>query len=708
MLHIKKLYRHVLQSFIPVFAMTFTICLFIVLMQFLWKYVEEFVGKGLDLIILGEMFFYAALNLVPMALPLAILLAALMLFGSMGEKLELLAVKASGVSLLKMMRPLIIFIAFISIGAFFYQNEAMPRINVKFKTLLNSIRQKSLELNIPEGAFYSIDTRTSFYNVFVKQKDPLTGMLRGFILYDVKDFNNAQVIVSDSATIQMSENKDFLVLTMFDGQQFSLLDRKEDNSNRRQAQANNQNQSPKNNVKESFKTKKIIINFDGNFSRLDESGMEGSQLAKNLTELGVGIDSMRTRLDTLNTKDLISLNESYLEPFGREMTITENIIPETYTEQVIRKATEEKKENPLTEENKDFKLNIDSLIQTLRLTEKVQAWDKALNQAQMIKTNMNTYESVSVKNDLRKSIRQHHISWHQMFTLSFACIIFFFIGAPLGAIIRKGGLGMPVVVSVILFIVYYIVNNIGIKMARDGVWPEWEGMWLSTVVLFPLGAFLTYKSMKDSALFNAEAYGKIFRKVLRIESKVNNEDILIDIRKIPELDTLQPDQEMLKNFEVRPNDQLRDIAQNYERYGYNQQSQIVALSILKSRGETLIDTKIYYKNYALAEKEYLNMKKSSKLTFSGYILTLLLLIVYSIWKNDATQWLFIFSLIAYIVSFTRTIMYYTSYCKYLLKTTTSKSYATLAAGTIFYVWLHPYLKKKIDTELKKKEHIDYG
>ncbi len=705
MLYIKRLHRYALLSFIPVFMMTFTICLFIVLMQFLWKNIEEFVGKGLDLAILGEMFFYAALALIPMALPLAILLAALMMFGNMGKKLELLAIKASGVSLLRMMKPLIVLIIFISIGAFFFQNDAMPRINVKMQTLLNSIKQKALELDIPEGAFYEIGgSKNISYNVFVKTKNPETGMLYGFMLYDTKDYEKISVMVADSAKMMMSEDKTFFQLTMYDGQQFTKQSESntKTNTSRSERRRNGTNTNHSRYTKENFKMKRIIVSFDGNFNRVDESYMEMSQKAKNLTDLTYSIDSMQIRLDTLDTKDLMSLNESYFGPFGREMEITENVPVLPFADDALKRKEKEDRKSRITEENKNLIMDIDSLLATLRLSEKVQAWDRAANQSQLIKSNMDTYQSTGLKNDLNKSIRRHNVEWHQKFTLSFACIIFFFIGAPLGAIIRKGGLGMPVVVSVILFIIYYIINNIGIKMARDGVWPEWEGVWLSSVVLFPLGVFLTYKSMKDSDLFNAEAYGKIFRKLLRISSKVNNDDILVDIRNIPDIVNLNPDPEILSNFRERSNDQLKDIAQNYEHYGYDQENQIIALSLLKERGDTLIDTRIYIKNYEMAEKEYNNFKQSSRLTLPQYIFTLLLLILSMIWGHWLVQWLLIISVAVYAISFIRSITYYTNYCKYLLKKATTKSNALLALGALLYAWLYPYLVKQMDNELKKK------
>ncbi|MDD4605960.1 MAG: LptF/LptG family permease, partial [Dysgonamonadaceae bacterium] len=278
--------------------MTFVICLFLVLMQFLWKYIEDMVGKGLELKVLGEMFLYASLNLIPLALPLSILLASIMVFGNLGERLELLAIKSAGVPLLKTMKPLIILIIFISIGAFFFQNYAMPKIQVKFYSLLISIRQKSPELDIPEGVFYKdIDN----YNIFVEKKNRKTGMLYDVMIYDVsKGFNNMAVIVCDSASMRLSEDKLSLIFTMHHGQQFQNF------------QSDNLGSTKKSEdfvpySREDFKTKQMLVPFDANFNRMDDSVLEenvGSNwVSKNSAELKFSIDSMNLKMDSMNLVD---------------------------------------------------------------------------------------------------------------------------------------------------------------------------------------------------------------------------------------------------------------------------------------------------------------------------------------------------------------------------------------------------------------------
>lgn len=483
MLRIKRLYLYILQTFVPVFFMTFAICLFIILMQFLWKYVEDLVGKGLDTHVLAELFLYAALTLVPMALPLAILLASLMSFGNLGERYELLAIKAAGISLLRAMRPLIILMILICIGAFFFQNDIIPKINVKFRTLMISVKQKSPELDIPEGSFYSgIDN----YNIYVKTKDKETGTLRDVMIYDVsKGFDNMAVIVCDSAKMKMSSNKDYLQLNLYNGQQFANF--KQSGLGDR-ATVRNDKFVPYS--RENFKEKEVIIPFDANFNRMDEASMDGTQIAKNVSQLRASVDSLTIIVDSLNINDRkVMLKYTYLSYRNNYQIDTAKV----------------------QEDNLDYSYSLDSVLNSLSPSEKVSVYSEAMSRAEANKNDF-MFRSIS-KIDTQKKIRQHNVELQRKFTLSFACLIFFFIGAPLGAIIRKGGLGMPVVVSVILFIIYYIIDNLGYKMARDGVWDVWQGVWLSSFILFPLGVFITYKAINDSALFNADAYRNYYVKL---------------------------------------------------------------------------------------------------------------------------------------------------------------------------------------------------
>lgn len=474
-----------LRSFLPLFLMTFLICLFIVLMQFLWKSIDDLVGKGLEVHVIAELFFYAALTMVPMALPLAILLASLMTFGNLGERFELTAIKASGISLMKAMRPLIIFISFVAVGAFFFQNYVLPVAQVKMWTLFYSVRQKSPELEIPEGVFYD---QIQGYNFYVEKKDHDTGTLYDMMIYDVsRGFENSRIILADSGHLKLADDKAHLFLQLYDGEQFENL---KENTGGTPAHGNQPYR------RESFKLKEILLAFDAGFNRMDESGMRNQYVGKNIKELRATIDSVGQRVDSVGNIYAEALkNTPYLH------------LNRTETKEVDGKLVD----IPVAPVQLDRPIDIDSLFY-LSHPERTPAFlSQALSKAQRMKQEYE-FKSYSMQDD-RKTIRRHDIEMQKKFTLSFACLIFFFIGAPLGAIIRKGGLGAPLVISVFLFIVYYIIDNTGYKMARDGKIPVWEGMWLSSAILLPLGVFFTYKAVKDSAVFDMDAYKNLIRRL---------------------------------------------------------------------------------------------------------------------------------------------------------------------------------------------------
>lgn len=475
MLKIKRLYLFILKSFLPVLLMTFMICLFIVLMQFIWQHIKDFVGKGLEISVLAEMFFYAAMSMVPMALPLAILLASLMTFGNLSERFELLAIKASGVSLLRIMRPLIITIVIISIGAFFFQNNVLPTVQVKMWSLLYSMKQKSPALEIPEGVFYN---QIEGYNLYVKKKDNKKNMMYGVTIYDIsKGAENAMIIVADSGSLKFTDDKRFLFLTLESGESFENLKSQEGTATTVPYR------------REVFSRKEILIPFDASFNRVDESTMANKYVGKNITELKHAIDSMSLIVDSIGLK------------------IGEDLKNSSYYKIIERPTSSPAIQQKGSLENFD----LDNAYAAASIQQRENWTNRALSKARNIKQE---YEFKSYRADEQKnSIRRHEIEMHKKFTLSFACLIFFFIGAPLGAIIGRGGLGPSIVVSVVLFIFYYIIDNSAYKLARDGVWPVWQGLWLSSMVLLPMGIFFTYKAVNDSAVFNKDAYKNFFRKL---------------------------------------------------------------------------------------------------------------------------------------------------------------------------------------------------
>jgi hypothetical protein len=481
MLRIKKLDIFILKSFCMLFMGTFFICLFIFMMQFLWKYVDEMVGKGLEMNVLAQFFFYSALTLVPASLPLAILLAALITFGNFGERFELLAMKAAGISLLKIMRPLIIFISIICCVSFYFQNVIGPKAQTKLWTLLVSMKQKSPEVDIPEGVFYD---EIDGYNLYVKHKNRKTGMLYDVLIYNFeKGFENAQIIKSDSGRLEMTADKQHLYLHLYSGEQFENL----------KSQSMNQKNVPYR--REAFVEKHAIIEFNSDFNMVDAGFMSNQSNSKDMKMLQAGIDSMKVQNDSIG-------RTYYKEAMASTYKATSNTLSKADTIK-IESATL-------------GSYDVDSLFNVATLMQKQKIMSTAVSRAESAASDW-SFKGFNIS-QTENSLRRHMTSWHEKLTLSLACLIFFFIGAPLGGIIRKGGLGMPVVVSVLIFIIYYIINNTGYKMARDGKWIVWMGMWTSTAVLAPLGAFLTYKSNNDSVVLNADAYVNWFKKIAGIRS----------------------------------------------------------------------------------------------------------------------------------------------------------------------------------------------
>ncbi len=481
----KRLYSYMLQRFLPLLAMTFFICLFIVLMQFLWRFVDDLVGKGLSVSVIGELFFYAALTMVPTALPLAVLLASLMVFGNLGEKFELTAMKASGISLFRIMRPLIWLMVFIAVGAFFFQNNVLPVAQTKMWTLMFSVRQKSPEVEIPERSFYD---QIPNMNLYVEHKNTETGMLYGMIIYDLsRGLDNTRVILADSGQFNFTEDKTRLFLDLHSGEMFENM---RDNS----MGSGNSRYLPFR--REHFTRKEIYFPFDANFNRMDESGVRSLYVGQNIAQLRHSIDSISHQVDSIGNeyaRELLQNGSFGLSP----------------TKVVVRdgKSVSEPRRDVIMPEP----LDIDSLFVSPSPASAKTYISQALARAKRQKQDY-AYRSL-VLEEQAKLMRRHDIEMQKKFTLSFACLIFFFIGAPLGAIIKKGGIGTPLIISVLLFIVYFIIDNAGYKAARDGKLEVWQGIWLSTAALLPLGVFFTYKAVGDSAVFNVDSYRNFFMRL---------------------------------------------------------------------------------------------------------------------------------------------------------------------------------------------------
>jgi lipopolysaccharide export system permease protein len=488
---LKKLDIFILKSFSLLFAGTFFICLFIFMMQFLWRYVDDMVGKGLTVDVLAQFFFYASLTLVPASLPLAVLLASLITFGNFGERFELIAMKAAGISLMQIMRPLVIMLCFVCCLSFYFQNVIGPKAQTKLWTLLISMRQKSPELDIPEKAFYD---QIEGYNLYVDHKDRETGMLYDVMIYNFANgFDNAQIIRADSGKLEMTEDKQHLYLHLYSGEQFENL------------QSQNMNQKNVPYRREAFSEKHALIEFNANFNMIDEGFMTSQSNSKDMSMLQASIDSMTVLVDSLGGASF-----------------------KTTAKTNYKIHYESKEQDSIKVKEADLsQFDLDSIVNAMTPIERQRQLNSMLSSANNLQSDwaMKT-TTISMT---QTSLRRHMTAWHEKITLSLACLVFFFIGAPLGGIIRKGGLGMPVVISVLIFIFYYIVNNTGYKLARDGNWLAWEGMWLSTAVLAPLGAYLTYKSNTDSVALNIDTYKEVIKRLLGIRAvrNITRKDVVI-------------------------------------------------------------------------------------------------------------------------------------------------------------------------------------
>jgi len=492
---IKRLDMYVLRNFLGLFVLTLMVCVFILLMQFVWMHVRDLVGKGVEVSVLAEFFIYAVASVVPLALPLAVLLASLIAFGNLGEQVELTAMKAAGISLFRIMRPLVMAVLVICLGAFYFSNHILPVTQVKLWTLIFSLRQKSPELDIPEGEFYD---GISGYQIYVRHKNPKRGMLYDMMLYDyTKGFRDMTVMVADSGKIVFSNDNQYLMLHLYSGESFENLNRKQ-----QRATGTTKNIPYR---RESFVEKQILIDFNTDLNRMDESVLSDQHVSKNAWQLIHSIDSVHAlSVDKGNEQSLQMIDSRFL---GRDRHTTA-------VNEEIAEAHEQRKQ-AAAQKGEDWikAYNPDSLFASFTDEQKERVLAIAIERATAQRDQVD-YNAI-VLDDYQRYIRRHEVELHRKFTLAFACLIFFFIGAPLGAIIRKGGLGTPVIISVVMFIIYYIIDNTGYKMAREALWPCWAGMWLSSFVLLPIGIFLTYKAATDSALFNPEAWAKLFEPVIK-------------------------------------------------------------------------------------------------------------------------------------------------------------------------------------------------
>lgn len=487
----KRLHKFIISAFLGPFILTFFIVIFLLLMQFLWKYIDDLAGKGLEFSVIGELMFYAATSMVPMAFPLAVLMASLMTLGNLGENFELIALKASGISLPRIVAPLVVFCLILSLFAFLFANYLLPITNLKMTTLIVDIGNKKPELNIKEGVFFN---GIAGYSIRIGKKNYKTNLLHQLRIYDhTKGQGNNYVTVADSGYIKMTTDKRFLILTLFSGYNYNEIVDNQRPTYSKQTYPDR---------KDHFQRQEIRIKLEGfDLNRSDESMFKQSYKMLSIRQLRKMSDTIQLDID----QKVTALNKLILnyQLFRYKPAFANKKVPLDTLRYHISHDTLKLK--PCKD------LNIDSVLDRLTFYEQNSMNAEALNYAREVKTYI---FSNNINNDgaAKRKIR-YDIEWWRKFTLSAACFVFFFIGAPLGAIIRKGGLGMPVVISVLFFVLYYIISITFEKFAREGVFTPLWGMWFSTLILFPIGIFLTRKATKDSSMLNIETYLNPLKKI---------------------------------------------------------------------------------------------------------------------------------------------------------------------------------------------------
>ncbi|MBF1468201.1 LptF/LptG family permease [Prevotella pallens] len=519
MFHIRKLDIFIIKQFGMLFIGTFVVSLFVLMMQFLWQYVDELIGKGLTLDVLGEFFWYMSLMMVPEALPLAVLLSSLITFGNLGESSELTAIKAAGISLIKSFRGVIAFTLFIALISFYFQNSIGPDAKKHFDQLLISMKQKSPELEIPEGIFYNGIPDT---NLYVEKRDLKTGHLYNIMIYRMTDsYEDQAIILADSGMLQSTAEKKHLILNLWNGEWFE---------NMRSQELSSSASVPYR--RESFVHKKLIIDFNEDFNLTSMAGIADDARTKSIAKIHHDKDS------------LIHVYDSVGNVYYRDAQ--QSIYP------ILKLKKKDMNKAIMLASTKNY--NLDSIYTKLRPEERSQIIERTL---------MNTQQTISdldfksmITSDGDKLIRMHDIAEINKYLLALTCLIFFFIGAPLGAIIRKGGLGVPIIISVLVFIIYYILNNTGYRMTRQGDWAIWFGRGLSPAILIPTAIFITYKANNDSAVFNIDLYRNFFIRILglRMKRNISSKEVIISApRYIDDADMLRKMNNEIEAYVERSN-----------------------------------------------------------------------------------------------------------------------------------------------------------
>ena len=470
----KTIHKLVLKSYLGPMFLTFFIVMFVLMMNFIWRYIDELVGKGLDAGVIIELMSYAMANMIPMGLPLAMLLAAIMTLGNLGENYELLAMKSAGMSLPKILKPLIIVVGIIAIGSFFVVNNLVPYANKKMLSILYDIRQQKQVIEFQDGLFFN---GIEDMSIRVGKQDPKTHLLRDVLIYDNRNINgNMTTTVADSGYIRLSDDKKYLLVTLFHGETYE--------------QTRNSQWFTKSALRHhTFDLQKQVIPMSGFAMGRTDADLFTSSQTKNISELQHDIDSLEIKVNAATTSSYEPLLKEQI--FARDNTVLP--LPDS-----------------LQIDKRHFRdmLAQDSIV-GLPMRDKERIWDQARTLAKNSR-NMFAFDESAAKEALNQLYRSK-VEWHKKISLPVSILIFFLIGAPLGAIIRKGGLGLPVVVSVIFFVIYYMISLSGEKLAKEGNWDAVYGMWLSTFILTPIAIYLTYKATNDSVLLDTDWYAGKFK-----------------------------------------------------------------------------------------------------------------------------------------------------------------------------------------------------
>lgn len=469
MLKPKKLDIFIIRAFLQPFAATFFISVVVLLLQHLWKYIDDLAGKGLEWYVIVEFMVYSTANLIPLALPLAILLASIMTFGNLGEKYELVSIKAAGVSLQRAIRPLFFLVLLVSGFALWFSLEVIPVANLKWGALYYDLLQQKPAFDLKEGVFYN---GIEDFSIKIASKSKDGKRINDVIIYDHRQGRgNTAVILAEYGEITQSEDQRFLFFTLYKGTRYEEMVNQQNYYRRSQFSTTK------------FGKQRMVFDLsDFKLTRSEEGLFKDFWKYRKLPELEAGMDSLRREIYTRE----IMARRNYFQFY--HFSDTMKIAPDSLSPRLAL-------DSLMTENKKGT-----AISQALNISRSGQG------QVQFAKNDL-----MPVKYLLAK----YEMVWWQKFTLAIACIVLFFIGAPLGAIVRKGGFGLPVVIAIIFFLIFFVLNMIGEKMVRELVLPAGIGMWMSTFILTPIGFWLTYKATSDSALFNTDAYLRFFRRFRR-------------------------------------------------------------------------------------------------------------------------------------------------------------------------------------------------